>query len=620
MPWQWTSNQQQPGGGGWGPNAWNSRDHGKGKGKGKGKEEPSGRKWPCPSAKCKEHNKGVALLMLPHLKACTCCLTPKSVAPAVEQASLLKLREEAKKELEVKAQAPLSKRKQKLAKNAETKRLAEEKTAADKAAPKAPAAAAAPGLPTPPNDAEAKDEWAPKALPSSTTTEVGKLKDIVDRVLESVAMDSYPAPKTPGELEAEITSKLAPLQPAFVSTEAGEVEKELADLNALILMGAHRMPEDVYTDLGKRVEAKEAQLTRLTKKAQPPALKHANLVQAKAAAATACTQRSERAKSGAAKAATRSADRLQLITAGIEALTRLQQAVQVHDQAFAQAHAARSLVVDSSEQALLLKYDTQITLALRDPNGPLLEAEDDEFLDAAATDAAAEELAEWKGKFKELQERQAKEAESMQAQLEALQATHSDAMAAQSAVEAASKEAAAAAAEEARKAAAEAAAEEKKALEARATEHKAETAAKTAWAVTTTAFEATVVCDSSKLPDYLPDDQALEHCSNLFYLLQHWSLAGGSLPFCLGDLRNEATAKKGTDDLVKALLGPLLKTLFPSGATGQTIFSRQAVLILLHALERLKARFERVEETRKAAADCYAVIVELSKKRRTSGQ
>ena len=133
-------------------------------------------------------------------------------------------------------------------------------------------------------------------------------------------------------------------------------------------------------------------------------------------------------------------------------------------------------------------------------------------------------------------------------------------------------------------------------------------------------FELTAACDPTKLPDFLPEEVRLGHCSNLYYLLQSWSLAGGSVPFRLGDLRNEAVAKAGTDVLLKALLGPLWSTLFPTTPSGKTVLPRQSVLVLLHALERLKARFEGVEETKLAAAASYAVISEASKKRRASGQ
>ena len=623
MPWQWTSNSQQ---GGWGNGAWSNGDRGKGKGKGKGSEEPSGRKWPCPSEKCKAHHKGTSILMLPHLKCCRICSTPKAAAPAIEQAALLKLREEAKQEMEAKAEAPVSKRQQKLARNAETKRLAKEKEEKEKkeaakapakpaASPKAPAPppTPTPTPPTPPNDAEAKDEWAAKELPTAVTDAVDKVAPSIEAILESVALDKFPTPKTVGELETEILAMLAPLQPALASKEPSELEKKVADLQSLLVLGSDRMPKDIHDDLKARLVEAENQQSKAAKKSPTPALVHANLVQARAAASTACTQRSERAKVGADKAGTRSSERLQLVDAGISALNCLRAALRKHDEEFSQCHAARALVVNSSEKALLERYDTKIAAAAAAPDAPSLAATEAEFAAAAAEEAAAEELATWKARFTSLQKRQAEEATSMQEQIEGLQASQRLALAQKTADEAAAVVAAAAAAETA--------ATDKKAWEdARTAELIAEGAAKSAWAVTTAQFEVTTACDSGQLPDLLPDESTLEHCSNLFYLLQHWSLAGGSVPFCLGDLSKEATAKEGTELLVKDLLGPLWEALFPSGTTEKTIFPRQAVLIILHSLERLKARFESVEETRKAAGASYAVISEISKKRRTTGQ
>ena len=328
MPWQWTAGQ---GHGAWGNSAW-GRDNVKGKGKGSGKDEPSGRKWPCPSEACKKHNKGVVRMMAPHLKSCSCCLTPKAASAAIDQTKIAELREAAKQELQTKKEeqvvAPLSKRQQKKLLNAEKKKEAEElkkKKVDDEKAKVDSPPTASPTVQAGTEDV--KDDWAPRPLPDLVTAEVGKLKDIVTRVLESVTADTYPAPTTPEDLEAEIISKLAPHQPAAEATEGAEVRKELAFLNALLAMGSHRMPANVHLDLTKRVEAKELLLTNVPKKVKTPALLHANLVQAKAAAATACTERSERGKAGATKAATRSSERMQIINAGIKSLQTLLEAV-----------------------------------------------------------------------------------------------------------------------------------------------------------------------------------------------------------------------------------------------------------------------------------------------------
>lgn len=624
MPWQWTSNQSNAV---WGNNAW-ARDNGKGKGKGKGndKEEPSGRKWSCPSEACKQHNKGTVRIMAPHLKACSCCLTPKAATEAINQTKLVELREAAKKELlakkEEQVEAPLSKRQQKKLQNAAKKQEAESQKKREEEEKAKPGAT--PDTPPKPAQAateEPKEDWAPKPLPETVTVNVGKLNDIIQRVLESVAADSYPSPKTPENLEAEIMSKLAPHQPALESTEEAEVRKELADLTALLAMGAHRMPTDVHADLVKRVENKELQLTRVVKKTKTPALQHASLVQARAAAVTACTERRERGKTGATKSATRSSERLQLISAGVQALAALMDAVKHHDSAFAEAHAARSTVVDASEQALLLKYDTKIATALGQANDPHLEAKDVDFEDAAADDAAAEELATWKAKFTELQDRQAKEAEAMQSQLEALQATHAAAMEAKTASDTAAREAAVAAVKaEADKASLETL--KKLEAEARTTDQLAKTqAAASAWATTVAAFEATITVDEGAIPDFVAANaEQLEHASNLYYFLQQWSLLGGSHPFTVGDLRQQSLAKEKIVALMLALLGPNWKLIFPAigGPTNSAVMPRQSVLVLLHALERVKTKFEGIEDSRAAAAKSLAVIVGESKKRRVA--
>ena len=617
MPWQmqWTGSPQQQTAGNWGEAAWANS---KGKGKGKGKEEPSGRKWPCPSEKCKAHHKGSSIMMLPHVKCCRVCSTPKAAAPAIEQAALLKLRADAKEEMEAKSEAkseaPPSKRKQKLARNAETKRLAKEKEEKEKKeAAKAPPANAnanangaplPPPPPTPPNDAGAK-EWLPRQLPDKVLTDTAKVEDSVAAVLRSLTLDKFPEDKSPDDLDREISTKLASLQPAELAVGQQALETLIDDLKAQALLGEGRLPPDIIEAMKTRAKEEEVKLEKLKKKVQPMPLQHANLVQGRAEAQTAFLEQQQRTEAGQTKAQERSSQRFQLVNATVETLKKLAEALTEHDQNFAEAHAFRGEALDSKQKALLARYDTLIEAASSGGDASMAPAAEAPAASEEPPAPQLEELAAWKEKFNQLKLQQ-------EAQTTALQEQISTLMDSQAKAAAASTVAAAAEA---------VAATDKKAREdAKAAELVAEEAAKGAWAVTTAQFEVTTACDSGKLPDVLPDESTLEHCSNLFYLLQHWSLAGGSVPFCLGDLSKVATAKEGTELLVKDLLGPLWEALFPSGATETTVFPRQAVLIILHALERLKARFERVEETRKAAGASYAVISEISKKRRTTGQ
>ena len=192
----------------------------------------------------------------------------------------------------------------------------------------------------------------------------------------------------------------------------------------------------------------------------------------------------------------------------------------------------------------------------------------------------------------------------MQEQLEALQVTHAAAMEAKNA------------AEDAATVKGELESDRKIVAEAQ----KQAAATHSAWAATVSQFEATVVCDVGQLPEYRPEGEGVDHCSNLFWLLQSWSLAGGSIPFCLGDLRNEAGAKAGVDSLITSILGPLAKSLMPPTPTGKTVISRQTALTLLHALERVKSHFDGMEDQKQAAAASYAVILDTSKKRRAMEQ
>ena len=591
MPWQmqWTGGNQP---GNWGQAAW-ANNQAKGQGKGKGKDEPSGRKWPCPSAKCKEHHKGSALMMLPHHLKCTVCLTPKAAAPAIQQASLLKLREEAKAEQEEKAQAPLSKRKQKLARNAETKRLAQEKEKEKQGgAAQAPAPKALAAPPKPPNVAGAKapskEEWLAKELPEELLKEVGKTPDVLESILSSVALDKFPSALCSEELEREASTKLAAIQPAGNEALRQSTVALIEDLRSQITLGEGRLPSDIIDTMKARATLEEANLVQLDKKVQPRALKRATLVQNKSEALRVIAESDERSKSGLAKSERRCADRFQLVDHALATLQKLKNALQQHDQSFAEAHAVRGVAVDAMSKALIGKYDKLI----ESTNEEEVTMETDEAAGEAAEAAAAAaeppspetaQLEAWKLKFAELQKTQAAEAVHMQDQIQLLVEGQKTALAQKTADDAAIRVAA-------------------KAAEA------------------TKAFDAVVEVDPSTLPDYQPDAVALEASSHLYSLLQQWSLRGGMVPFTLGDLReglSKATSKN-LRAILTAMLGPVWTKLFPTELVEEAILPRQAVLIAMHALDLLKAKFDGIQATQEAAAKSYTVLVESSKKRRAS--
>ena len=93
------------------------------------------------------------------------------------------------------------------------------------------------------------------------------------------------------------------------------------------------------------------------------------------------------------------------------------------------------------------------------------------------------------------------------------------------------------------------------------------------------------------------------------------------VPFTLGDLRAGSPHKEiaaRPRAILKAMLGPVWAKLFPSELAEDAVLPRQAVLIAMHALDMLKAKFDSFTATQEAAAKSYAVLVESSKKRRAS--
>ena len=589
MPWQWTANTYWTG----------SVDQSKGKGGGKGREEPSGRKWPCPEPKCKALHKGVVVMMLPHTKACRVCGTPKAAAAGIHDSKVAALREE----VAAKAAAPvvpaLSKRAQRKIRNANAKADADQKPPAvvdppPKAAAAKPAAAGPPKVVPPPAPAAAavKDEWLPKPLPDLVLTATAKVEGAISEVLNSLELDRFPTEKSTEDLDQEISARLVALQPTEGVKAQEKVAQVIADLQSQVTLSEGRLPSDIVDTMKARIKSEEVNLEKLKKKVQPRALQHAQLVQGKAEASTAFTETLQRAQTGEAKAEERSQVRQQLLGASMESLKALQAAVLEHDQQYAEAHAARGVAVDAQQKALLLKFDTLIEAASGKTDVSMAAAEEAPAVAEEGTTPQLEELSAWKTKFSQLKTQQEEQTAHLQEQIKLLMENQ------------------------------EKTAAERAAAVAQKSAHDAASLVAAKAAAATQAFDAVIDVDPSTLPDYEPEQAALEASSHLFSLLQQWSLRGGMVPFSLGDLREglpkekEITARPRA--ILKAMLGPVWTKLFPTELSEEAILPRQAVLIAMHSLDTLKAKFEGIQATHEAAAKSYTVLVESSKKRRAS--
>jgi hypothetical protein len=74
--------------------------------------------------------------------------------------------------------------------------------------------------------------------------------------------------------------------------------------------------------------------------------------------------------------------------------------------------------------------------------------------------------------------------------------------------------------------------------------------------------------------------------------------------------------RKETDKLLQCLLGDLGPVLFPHGTAENCVIARQTILLLMHGLERLKARYQMGDAARSAAASSYTELNEKAKRRR----
>ena len=124
---------------------------------------------------------------------------------------------------------------------------------------------------------------------------------------------------------------------------------------------------------------------------------------------------------------------------------------------------------------------------------------------------------------------------------------------------------------------------------------------------------------AQNLPDIelAAEDPKRDPLSKLHCLLTLWFNAGAAVPFTFKDL--EAHGMPEPQQVVKFMSGDLWSNWFAEGAVpAEDTLPRQAVLFLYNGLEKLTAHCNAQQETKEAAASCYAVLAERhgSKKRR----
>ena len=108
-------------------------------------------------------------------------------------------------------------------------------------------------------------------------------------------------------------------------------------------------------------------------------------------------------------------------------------------------------------------------------------------------------------------------------------------------------------------------------------------------------------------------------CGHLYQLLERWQY-GGAIPVTMAELAAHSYAKDATQGLLRKLLGPQLwKGWFGQEdivISDMSVLPRQLMAFLYHSLQQLKEHYLAVEDTKIAASQSYALLLEATSKKR----
>ena len=129
------------------------------------------------------------------------------------------------------------------------------------------------------------------------------------------------------------------------------------------------------------------------------------------------------------------------------------------------------------------------------------------------------------------------------------------------------------------------------------------------------------VADPSHIPDVSSEitQPQLAACGHLYQLLILWN-QGGCQPVTFGELQAHSKAGADTPEVLQCLLGKVLWDgwfdilTFP--IEDAEVVPRQALTYASMALEKLKAKYVAVEQTKTEAIQAFALMTAAAKKRK----
>ena len=105
----------------------------------------------------------------------------------------------------------------------------------------------------------------------------------------------------------------------------------------------------------------------------------------------------------------------------------------------------------------------------------------------------------------------------------------------------------------------------------------------------------------------------------LYALLQMWAKSGGMIPFCINTLMGCQGTSSHLPLMMQRAMGQAWRHWVQAGGgSNEATIPRQLVWLAYASLQRLHADAELQAETHRAAANSYAVLTEMHKKRKAT--
>ena len=415
----------------------------------------------------------------------------------------------------------------------------------------------------------ARERWQPRDLPCETIDAMNTFQESFQEVADSLSLDLFPTEEGITSAEMVVKDLLADNEASESTLAFAKLQEEVTTLKGQLAMGTPGSPADVAL---KEVLAKQtAALARAEKKKPWTAVLSQSLVRAKEDWELGLKQDQQRAATGADKAHARKSTRLEQVQVLEQNLQAIKDAIIYHDLTYEEHHKERSMKIEKRNHEVERLLAAQIVTT---KNKEKAGASETAKVEATV---ANDQLTDLKKELETSRQKQLDLLEKMRL-LQGASAATSGASASQ---------------------------------------------APDASMLFLSADDTNDAADPSLIPDATAEitQPQLAACGHLYQLLILWS-QGGCQPVTFGELKAHSKAGADTPELLQCLLGKVLWDgwfdIITLPIEDAEVVPRQALAYVSIAIEKLKAKYDAVEQTRTEAVKAFALMTAAAKKRKTA--